>query len=197
MSGDHRGGDRRDDQAPDFDARWRELAEELAPSLPPDLHEWASGQPHGNTQGGKGGQGGHVVWAPQAGEDADLDDPDGSGAPDWSGDLADLEKVEDSLDSDADTPVYGPRDWSPAEVEEHFEPPDPPPALAGDPLLVLAWIGLVGGLAAVFAWAIVGSWIPEWLPRAGLLGIVAGAATLIWKMPHTRDPEDDDDGAQV
>jgi hypothetical protein len=125
----------------------------------------------------------------------------------WSADLDDLAQAGHALGADSgkaaydpgahDPGAYGPRDWSPPETEEHFEPPDPPPALGGDPLIVLGWIGLIGGLAIVFAWAIVGPLVPVWLARAGLIGIVAGAAALNWKMPHRRDPEDRDDGAQV
>jgi hypothetical protein len=131
-----------------------------------------------------------VVWAgePEA--------PDGADELGWSAELADLERVENSLDADQ-TAAFGPRDWSPPEADEHFEPPDPPPALGGDPVIVLGWIGLIGGLLLVFAWAGLGSAMPIWLARGGLVAIVAGAAGLIWKMPHQRDPDDDDDGAQV
>ncbi|MDR0593762.1 MAG: hypothetical protein LBG60_11005 [Bifidobacteriaceae bacterium] len=179
MSGDRREGD---NPAPDFDARWRELAAELDQALPPDLQDWAAGS--GARQGRA--DSGHVVWA----GDPDADEPD------WSGDLADLEAVEGSLDPPAGS-VHGPRDWSPPEADEHFEPPDPPPVLGGDPVVVLGWIGLAGGLAVVFAWAMFGALVPAWLARGGLLAIAAGTAALIWKMPHRRDPDDTDDGARV
>ncbi|MDR2372589.1 MAG: hypothetical protein LBD77_00500 [Bifidobacteriaceae bacterium] len=129
------------------------------------------------------------------GGDAD-GDADGD-EPVWSTDLSGLEQVADALDSPAEAPPLGPRSWSPPGLEDHFEPPDPPPVLGGDPIIVMGWIGLIGGLLIVFGWAMFGSLIPAWLARSGLVAIMAGAAALIWKMPHHRDPEDTDDGAQV
>jgi hypothetical protein len=60
----------------------------------------------------------------------------------------------------------------------------------------MGWLGLLGGLAVIFVWAVLGSAIPAWLSRAGLVAIVAGAAVLVWKMPHHRSLDDSDDGAQ-
>jgi hypothetical protein len=209
VSGDRREGDERDDSAPDFDARWQELAAELGQSLPPDLQDWVTGGTADGPAGSSDDQsaatprrqpgarsnpdtatGGHVVWAA---EPPDADSPDGS----ERSAVRDPEVFEGLLDSADDTVVYGPRDWSPPEAEDHFEPPEPPPVLGGDPLVTLGWIALIAGLAVVFAWAMFRTLAPSWLARAGLLAIVAGAAALIWKMPHRRDPEDDSDGAQV
>ncbi|MDR1634740.1 MAG: hypothetical protein LBS27_07460 [Bifidobacteriaceae bacterium] len=199
MGGD-KGGDCQDDSRADFDARWQELAQELSPAIPPDLQDWASKRTDQAPSSAS-----HLVWSPDLAdhdfeEADDLDEPDAGeylDDADWSRDLSDLAQIEDSLSPGDALATYGPRDWSPPEVEDHFEPPDPPPALAGDPFIVLGWIGLIGGIAAVFAWAIIGPLVPNWLGRAGLVAIVAGAAALIWKMPHSRDPEDTDDGAQV
>jgi hypothetical protein len=90
----------------------------------------------------------------------------------------------------------GPRDWGAPEVEEHFEPPVPPPVTAAEPLLVLAWTASVIGLGGLALLVVFHLLVPWFVPRAlGLLAL-AGVATLIWRMPHKRtDP--DDPGAQV
>jgi hypothetical protein len=96
-----------------------------------------------------------------------------------------------------DLALPGPRDWEAAELDEHFEPPDAPPVLAGDPSLILAWVGLVGGLVAIIVWAVASSTIDVWVARFGLLASVLGLGMLLWRMPHRRDPESTDNGAQV
>lgn len=219
MSGDQPRPGGRDEPTPDFDARWRELAEELDRSLPPDLRDWVDGRPQ-NARA-KDGQAAHAAAQDpvQASDPDDTDQPDertgGAGTPfaggrivwaasvggadgiEWSESFEDLEDVEDSLTPEKDGRSLGPRDWIPPAVEDHFEPPDAPPVLDGNPILVLSWIGLIGGLTLVFGWAMFGAAFPAWLARAGLVAIVAGVAGLIWKMPHDRDPDQDDDGAQV
>ncbi|MDR1189185.1 MAG: hypothetical protein LBK95_17340 [Bifidobacteriaceae bacterium] len=204
MSGERPDHSGHEDSAPDFDARWQELAAELGQSLPADLQEWAAGQspddrrPSAQSPANRSSAGSnHVVWSGGPDGNGLTDHDDQTDDSDWSADLHELGQLERSLDSGADTPLYGPRDWSPAGADEHFEPPEPPPALGGDPMVVLGWIGLIGGLVVVFAWAMAGALVPVWLARGGLVAIVAGTAALIWKMPHRRDPEDRDDGARV
>ncbi|MDR0432205.1 MAG: hypothetical protein LBH48_02680 [Bifidobacteriaceae bacterium] len=94
------------------------------------------------------------------------------------------------------TPPPGPRDWAEVEDEGHFEPPEPPPVTAGEPLLVLAWAATFGGLLGLAAVVVFHLDVPWFVPRAlGLLG-AAGIATLIWRMPHKRS-DSQGNGAQV
>ncbi|MDR2454872.1 MAG: hypothetical protein LBD51_10250 [Bifidobacteriaceae bacterium] len=176
------------DEEPDFDRRWQELAGELGQALPPDLQNWAQGGagppgpdsaggaprqpggpgPQGRADGaagpGRGGRG-HVVWGA---------DPEALGQGQGA----------------ASPPPPGPRDWAPPEADEHFEPPEPPPVFTGHPLVALGWIAFLGGLAAVFAWAILGAVrMPTSWARLGLLAMVAGAAVLISRLPRRGGPE--------
>jgi hypothetical protein len=87
----------------------------------------------------------------------------------------------------------GPRDWSPPEEDDHFIPPDPPPLLGGNPIVAVGWIALLGGIAAVLAWAILGPRIvPVLWARGGLVLFLVGAGLLISRLPRRRSPEGDD-----
>ncbi|WP_030773581.1 MULTISPECIES: hypothetical protein [unclassified Streptomyces] len=95
--------------------------------------------------------------------------------------------------------MAGPRDHSPAEPKDddlspaeegHFVPPEPelPPA---DTTSKFAWLAVVGGpvlllLAVLLQWEM--TW---WLTTLGIGGFLGGFATLIARMQH--DDEDDDD----
>lgn len=101
----------------------------------------------------------------------------------------------------ADPGVPGPRNWSPdpaaEEAEDHFVPPDPGPVLGGDPLLVMAWVAVLAApllvLLAVVAWPT----MPAWLLEAAGVAFLAGVGLLLWRMPHRRDPDDEDDNGAV
>lgn len=104
----------------------------------------------------------------------------------------------------------GPRDWpvTPAvealeEAETHFTPPEPEPLLSDkDPLLTMAWIAVAGipilALVSVIVVAAIPTFsIPALVGQVALGLFVAGLGVLLWRMPHHRDPEDDDPGAVV
>jgi hypothetical protein len=94
-----------------------------------------------------------------------------------------------------------PRAWAPdpevEEAENHFVPPDPGPVLGGDPLLTMAWIAVVGVpvllLVALIGWGDVPTRL---LQVCGVL-LAAGVGVLVWRMPHRRAEDDDDNGAVV
>jgi len=90
----------------------------------------------------------------------------------------------------ADEPLY------PAELDEHFEPPDPPPLPRGDLYSRLAWAGVIGGPALLLMAAFLGGRLPAMLVVGALLAFVAGFVTLVARMPGER-PDDPDDGAVV
>ncbi len=94
------------------------------------------------------------------------------------------------------SPPRGPRDYDePEELESEgeFVPPEPPPFSTGEPLVVLAWLGALGGpiLLLVFAMFWRGA------PLAVILGVialfVAAAGYLLFRLPQHHD----DDGAAV
>ncbi|MFF1556931.1 hypothetical protein [Streptomyces sp. NPDC058279] len=92
-------------------------------------------------------------------------------------------------------PTPGPRDHTPAESEDgdgedHFVPPEPelPPA---DTTSKFAWLAVVGGpvlllLAVLLQWEM--TW---WLTTLGIGGFLGGFATLVARMAHDDDDEDD------
>lgn len=83
------------------------------------------------------------------------------------------------------------------DLEDTFTPPDPGPILDGDPLLTMAWFGAVGGPLILFILAVFWRSAPSFLFwGAGVLAL-AGLAILLWRMPHSRDIDDFDDGARV
>ncbi|MDC7121779.1 hypothetical protein OMK64_09535 [Cellulomonas fimi] len=138
------------------------------------------------------------------GEDEDDDDPSGradapaGAAPDaWASDARVVRGAREPSG----------RDWSgtdqiddaeqAVDAEEHFVPPDPGPVLGGDPLLTMAWIAAAG--MPVFLLVVVLVWrdAPSAIVQAAAAVFVIGVAVLVWRMPHRRDPEDDDTGAVV
>jgi len=61
----------------------------------------------------------------------------------------------------------------------------------------MAWFAALG--IPVF-WLVVGlAWpdAPRVVVHASIVVFVAGIAVLFWRMPHRRDPDDDDTGAVV
>ncbi len=84
----------------------------------------------------------------------------------------------------------------PAELDEHFEPPDPPPIPRGDLYSRLAWAGVIGGPLFLLIAAIVGGDLPSMLIVTALVAFVAGFVTLVARMPGERS-DDEDDGAVV
>jgi len=82
-------------------------------------------------------------------------------------------------------------------LEDGFTPPDPGPILDGDPLLTMAWFGAVGGPLILFILALFWRSAPSWLFWSAGVMALAGLSVLIWRMPHSRESDDFDDGARV
>ncbi|GAA1739647.1 hypothetical protein GCM10009809_38840 [Isoptericola hypogeus] len=103
----------------------------------------------------------------------------------------------------------GPRDWpltpeveALEDAESHFTPPEPDPVLSRDPLLTMAWAAVAGVPILTVVLVVVRALLPSlhlpgWLGPAGGVLFLAAVAVLLWRMPHRRDPEDDDTGAVV
>ncbi|WP_427008115.1 hypothetical protein [Pseudarthrobacter sp. H2] len=88
----------------------------------------------------------------------------------------------------------GPRDFE-ADDEGAFVPEEPPSLAGADPMTVLAWLGAVGGPAAL----VMAAMFWRSAPLVAILGIVAAFAAsvifLIMKLPGEKDEHDD--GARV
>lgn len=94
-----------------------------------------------------------------------------------------------------------PRGWAPdpdvEAAEDHFVPPDPGPVLGGDPLLTMAWVLVVAVPALLVVTIVAWPALPTWVLQAAGAAFVAAVGLLVWRMPHRRDPDDDDPGAVV
>ncbi|MFD9226096.1 hypothetical protein ACFWDI_40265 [Streptomyces sp. NPDC060064] len=116
-------------------------------------------------------------------------------------------------DSDADRPalgssitfapgVGGPRDYGVAEAKDddldesdegHFVPPEPPPLPDADVTAKFAWLAVVGGPVLMLV-AVLLQWdMTWWLTTVCVGGFLGGFATLVARMSHD-DDEDDDPG---
>ncbi|AWL37956.1 MULTISPECIES: hypothetical protein [unclassified Streptomyces] len=99
--------------------------------------------------------------------------------------------------------VAGPRDYQVAEPQDgdiddpddgeegHFVPPEPPPLPESDATAKFAWLAVIGGpvlmlLAVLMRWEM--TW---WLTTLSIGGFLGGFVTLVARMPH--DEEEDDD----
>jgi hypothetical protein len=84
------------------------------------------------------------------------------------------------------------RGYTPAEVEEHFEPPDPVLPPAHDATYWLALAGLVfGPLIVVWAAVISGNPDPGWWVLIGILATIGGFGLMVMRGSGERDPHDD------
>ncbi|AFR28511.1 hypothetical protein [Arthrobacter sp. Rue61a] len=98
-------------------------------------------------------------------------------------------------DAEAAGRPVGPRDFD-VEDEDHTFVPEEPPSLAGtEPLIMLAWVGAVGGPLALLFTAMF--WRSA--PLTAILGIVAAFVAsvvyLIMRLPQEKN--EDDDGARI
>jgi hypothetical protein len=81
--------------------------------------------------------------------------------------------------------------------ERGYVPPEPPPIAGTDPLLGLAWTGVLVPIGLVIVYLVLWRAMPRIV--LGLAGVVfvLAVALLVWRMPGKRDPGDADDGAVV
>ena len=92
-----------------------------------------------------------------------------------------------------------PADGTPAEDEEHFVPPAPPPLPTLDPLAKGAWVALFGGPGYLMVATAAGWSVSGLAAFCAVAAFVAGFAILVLRMhdPGPGGPDDGDDGAVV
>jgi hypothetical protein len=93
------------------------------------------------------------------------------------------------------TPARG----RPADDEEHYVPPAPPPLPRLDPLTKGAWAALFGGPGYLVVATAAGWSVPGLAAFCAVAAFVAGFAVLVLRMndPGPGGPDDGDDGAVV
>lgn len=85
---------------------------------------------------------------------------------------------------------YGPRDYAVEDDDdEGFEPPDPGPVRATDPVVVLGWAAVAGSLLALIVLPLAWDPLPGLVVTAVIAVLVAGAGLLLWRMPRSRDDD--------
>ncbi|MBT2525746.1 hypothetical protein J7E91_09935 [Streptomyces sp. ISL-99] len=99
--------------------------------------------------------------------------------------------------------VDGPRNYSLAEPGDddldesddgHFVPPEPPPLPPADTTSRFAWLAVIGGPVLLLV-AVLLQWdMTWWLTTLGVGGFLGGFATLVARMTHGDDEDDDDPG---
>ncbi|MFE0377739.1 hypothetical protein ACFW1M_19610 [Streptomyces inhibens] len=98
-------------------------------------------------------------------------------------------------------PGVGPRDWAASEPsdddfdetdEGHFTPPEPPPLPKADVTAKFAWIAALGGPLLLVAMVIFQQPVTWWITVLGIGGFLGGFATLVARMKHDDDGDDDD-----
>jgi hypothetical protein len=92
-----------------------------------------------------------------------------------------------------------PADGTPADDEEHFVPPTPPPLPKLDPVAKGAWAALFGGPGYLMVATAAGWSVSGLAAFCAVAAFVAGFAILVLRMhaPGPGGPDDGDDGAVV
>lgn len=112
-------------------------------------------------------------------------------------DISDQDRVRAIFNNQPFRSAAGPRDYTPTEEDEPegYEPPEPPRLGVGEPLLVLAWLGAVGGPLALLLIALFWRSVPATVMLGVIALFVASVVFLILRLPKHRDANDD--GAAV
>lgn len=84
---------------------------------------------------------------------------------------------------------------TPPELDEHYEPPEPPPFPRGDAVSRFAWAGVIGGPLFLLIAAMLSAELPQVLLLVALGAFIGGFVTLVARMPG--EAPEDDDGAVV
>ena len=104
-------------------------------------------------------------------------------------------------------PTPGPRDYTPApetddddperDVVDGFVQPDPDPLSRAEPVLVVGWAGVLGGLALMIVCVLAWRGAPGMVWLLAVAALAVGIGLLLWRMPARRETDDHGDGAVV
>jgi hypothetical protein len=92
---------------------------------------------------------------------------------------------------------WTPREEATVEEPEGFVPPEPPPLPRGDAIGWLAWAAVIGGPLFLLLASQVWSDIDRIWIMLAVLAFIAGFATIVARLPNSRNEDDPDDGAVV
>ena len=113
--------------------------------------------------------------------------------------LTDQDRVRALFENQPRRSPNGPRDYTPEEPDddedEGYHPPEPPALGTGEPLLVLAWFGAVGGPITLLLLAMFWRAAPLTIMLGVLAIFLVSVTFLILRLPKTRDHGDN--GAEV
>ncbi|MFJ8750701.1 hypothetical protein ACIREO_15385 [Streptomyces sp. NPDC102441] len=133
---------------------------------------------------------------PGAGDDADKGGKTSGGPPEkkpLGGSVVFAPGVAGPRDYGLEAPKDGDTDDPDDSGEGHFVPPEPPPLPEADVTAKFAWLAVVGGPVLMLV-AVLMQWdMTWWLTTLSIGGFLGGFATLVARMPHD-DEEDDDPG---
>jgi hypothetical protein len=94
-------------------------------------------------------------------------------------------------------PVVAVPDPDPIGLDEHYEPPEPPPLPHADLASRLTWAAVIGGPLVLLLAAVLPGLIPSFVLALALLAFVAGFVVMVARMPNERPFDGPDDGAVV
>ncbi|MET9431998.1 MULTISPECIES: hypothetical protein [unclassified Streptomyces] len=196
--------DKRDEQPFDEEAAWAAIVAGYGeePADPPGVKPFTFkavedlALPEGDVNGVNGIDDVHGVR-----DDVDDDPEDGGGDTRDAGGASDR-PLGSSVVFAPGVGGGGPRDYALPEPKEedldasdegHFVPPEPPPLPEADTTAKFAWLGVVGGPVLMLV-AVLLQWdMTWWLTTLCVGGFVGGFLTLVARMRHG-DEEDDDPG---
>jgi hypothetical protein len=91
--------------------------------------------------------------------------------------------------------VLRPEPPTPPEAEDRYVPPPPPPLPHASRRTLLAWVGVTGGPAVLFAAAIFGWQLEDLVLLVAVVAFLAGFVALVAGLKDTPQDGDGDDGA--
>ena len=92
-------------------------------------------------------------------------------------------------------PAPGQESAAPTDSHDRYVPPPPPPLPRGSRRTIAAWLAVTGGPAVLFAAAIFGWPLPDFVLLSAVVAFLAGFVTLVAGLRDGSEQQDGDDGA--
>jgi hypothetical protein len=165
-----------DDRSVDVEAAWADIVAHWNAD-PPPVGTWPASEDTDDDPSEEGGEEAPDALGPAA---KDVATPDWGAAPSQGG--ADAARQAPASEDDD---------------SEGYVPPEPPPLPRGDVFTMLGWTGVLGAPLFFLITALFWRTVPQILIVAAVGAFIAGFVALVLRMPDSRDPDDNDDGAVV